>query len=238
MGILKIMVVFICFAVAPAYSMPVLGTNVIVNGDAESGSGSLSGTDVLPVPGWSTTGNFTVVRYDASMGFPSPTDPGPSNRGNNFFAGGPTTTGSSAQQIIDVSFFATLIDLGQVSFDLSGHLGGYFDQEDNAVLRASFLTTTNAILGTASIGPVTVGHRNTATGLLFRSVSGTLPSGTRSIDLGLVMTRVTGAFTDGYADNLSLILNGPSASVPEPRALTLLAIALVASLFRRGFLRS
>ncbi len=62
-------------------------SNLIVNGDAESGVGG-NGGEVASVPDWTTSGNFTVVSYDAGGGFPTPSDPGPPDRGANFFAGG------------------------------------------------------------------------------------------------------------------------------------------------------
>ena len=39
--------------------------NLLQNAGAESGNGSLSGPDVLPIPGWVTSSNFTVVKYGA-----------------------------------------------------------------------------------------------------------------------------------------------------------------------------
>jgi hypothetical protein len=66
-------------AASPAAATP-LGTNLLVNGDAEAGDGSLSGSDVLPVPGWTTTNNFTVVSYSVGGGFPAPDAPGPAER--------------------------------------------------------------------------------------------------------------------------------------------------------------
>src|SRR5436190_20587516 len=65
-----------------------LGVNAIVNPGAESNTGSASGNDVITPSGWTASGKPTVVKYGAS-GFPSSTSPGPSSRGNNFFAGGP-----------------------------------------------------------------------------------------------------------------------------------------------------
>ncbi len=80
----------------------VFGRNLIVNGDAEAGPGSFDGLTVEPVPGWITNGNFTVAQYSGE-GLPSQTDPGPPDRGNNFFAGGPNNISSSATQLINVA---------------------------------------------------------------------------------------------------------------------------------------
>jgi hypothetical protein len=184
---------------------PTQTANLIVNGDAESGPGG-DGTVVVPVPGWMTSGNFTVIKYSTGAGFPTPTDPGPPNRGENFFGGGPDSASSSATQSINVSSSATAIDAGKVAYGLSGYLGGFGSQEDNAVLTITFNSATNAALGTASIGPVTATDRNNATGLLPRATSGIVPAGTRQIDVLLQMTRTGGNSNDGYADNLALVL--------------------------------
>lgn len=186
------------------------GSNLIINAGADVGLGSSDGGTVSSVPGWMTVGTFTEVQYGAS-GFPTVTDPGPPNRGNNFFAGGkngPNTTVSTATQSIDVSAEATAIDGGMVSYNLSGYLGGYTTQGDNAVLAASF-ENAGSILEKATIGPVTAAARNNMTGLLQRSSVGMLPAGTRTIKVLLTMTRVDGDYDDAYADSLSLVLTKP-----------------------------
>jgi len=202
-------------------------TNLIVNGNAESGSGSPSG-DIVSVPDWTTAGSFTVVEYGAAGGFPTATDPGPTNRGLNFFAGGPSNPLSSAFQSIDESADAAVIDTGKVNFTLSGFLGGWDSQDDHAVLSATFLDNSGSDLGSASIGPVWAADRGDETGLLLRTTTGVLPIGTRTIDVLLTMTRDEGDYNDGYADNLSLVLT-PSA-VPEPSTLTGAGIAVFLSL--------
>ncbi len=182
------------------------GANLLVNGDAESGTGSADGS-VVSTPGWTTNGNFTVLQYGAGGGFPLATDPGPANRGVNFFAGGPNNAASSATQLVDVSAGGATIDGGKVAFKLAGYLGGWSSQDDNATLTATFLSANNATLGTATIGPVMAADRNNATGLLYRSASGALPVGTRSVSFTLQTNRLAGSYNDGYADNLSFVLS-------------------------------
>jgi hypothetical protein len=217
---------------------PIFGTNLIMNGNAEGGAGSTTGFQVIrPVPGWTPAGNFTVVQYGIGGGFPSTTDPGPVNRGSNFFAGGPDNASSNASQVIDVSMGAATIDAGGVTFALNGFLGGYDGQRDNAVLSAFFKDGMGGTLGSALIGPVTEPERGGLTGLLFRSTAGTVPLGTRAIDIQLQMTRLDGAYNDGYADNLSLVLNGPAVNaIPEPTSLALAASGILGLIgYRRWF---
>lgn len=208
--------------------------NLIINGDAESDVGSSDGAPIGAVKGFaSTAGNFTVVKYGAVIsGFPllSSTDPGPSGRGLNYFAGGPPAV-SIAHQVIDISTIASSIDLGSTRYQLSGFLGGWGNQGDNVVVRANFLNSANAPIGFAAIGPVSNVDRGNVTSLLPRLTAGDVPMGTRSIDVSLAFTRTVGTYNDGFADNLSLTL----APVPVPAALWLFGsgLAAVASLARR-----
>jgi hypothetical protein len=228
----------IILAVAMSFSPAVLaasifGTNIIVNGDAESGVGSPTGFTVVAVPGFTTVGDFTVVKYDIGGGFPASADAGPTNRGLNFFAGGPSNASSSASQIIDVSSGASLIDAGAVAYDLSAYLGGFASQGDNAVLSLSFLDISNGVLGSTSLGPVTNVERASLTGLLFRQTTGFLPTSTRSITVNLLMTRLEGSYNDGYADNLSLQLTAAAVPEPETYAMMLAGLGLLGLAARR-----
>src|SRR2546425_9955415 len=65
-----------------------LGTNVIVNPGAEANVGATTRTGVVHPSGWTFNHNATAVKYGSAGGVPSATRPGPSTRGNNFFAGG------------------------------------------------------------------------------------------------------------------------------------------------------
>lgn len=200
----------------------IFGTNLVVNGDAEADAGSANGSAIGPVTGFSTTGNFTVVIYGPGFGFPLPTDPGPADRGLNFFAGGPNIASSSASQHIDLAAGAGPIDSGTVSFDLSAYLGGFGSQRDNAVLTLQFLDAGSSLLASAAIGPVTNVDRGNQSGLLLREASGLVPAGTRFAQVELQLSRFDGSYNDGYADNLSLVLS----AVPEPASPALLAAGL------------
>jgi len=135
----------------------------------------------------------------------SATDPGPTDRGNNLFAGGVSAV-ARISQTIDVSSAASQIDAGTLPFTLSGWLGGWNGQDDNALLRATFKDAAGATLGTSSVGPVLSADRNGATALVFKTTSGTVPARTRKVEVVLEITRTSGSYNDGLADNLSLVL--------------------------------
>jgi len=222
-----------------------LGTNAITNPGAELGPGSATGNDAEAVPGWTTTGTFTVVQY-GSPGEPVAA-PGP-GFGSNFFAGGmgtsflPGTPGDTpyidqATQFIDVSNISGLIDASAADYSLSGYFGGYLNQNDNASMFATFLNSSNGVIGTsATIG----GFGSTARGgqsvLLYDSYTGLIPAGTSQVEITLVMTKVEGWYNDGYADNLSFIAttgtlpvipdNGLQSTTPEPATFLLSGLGI------------
>ncbi len=65
-------------------------------------------------------------------------------------------------------------------------------------------------LSSTTIGPVTPADRNNATGLFLRNKSATVPLNTVTLRVTLTMTRTSGAFNDGYADSLSVVLRAPT----------------------------
>jgi hypothetical protein len=202
-----------------------IGVNLVGNGNAEAGTPSRNGNEVVPIPCWTTTGTETVAAYAASQGnFPAVTDPGPADRGTSFFAGGPNsrTDVSTATQSIALSPVATRVEAG-VGYTLSGYLGGFASQQDNTVIAATFLDAGQTVVGEAKIGPVTADDRGAKTALLLRTASGTVPQSARSIRLTMTMTRKAGAYNDGYADDVSLILgavSNPSQQTCPPAAST------------------
>ncbi|HEX8612619.1 MAG TPA: PEP-CTERM sorting domain-containing protein [Telluria sp.] len=209
-------------AIPASASTAALGQNLIVNGDAEAGAGSQDGGAVV-VPGWSVSGGLTSVNYGASGGFPAPGDAGPQNRGKNFFAGGVDTPASRAVQVIDLSAYSGAINGGHSQFDLSGWLGGYSTQSDNASLTAVFRDKNGNALFSQSLAPVGVGDRGGLTGLVFRDSHGLIPVGAALVDIVLDMRRTEGSYNDGYADNLSFSV----AAVPEPGSWAMLGAGLL-----------
>lgn len=186
------------------------GVNLIVNGNAEAGPSSPTGAPV-PVPGWTTSSAFTVVPYNAPGGFPGDNSPGPTDRGNQFFAGG-TVEFSSATQTIDVSGNAADINANKVTFNLSGWLGGYLSVDEHAELKITFMNGATA-LGSAQLQNVLAADRNNVTGFVFRKTAGAVPAHTTQIVVALSMPGAQGDFNDGYADSLSLVLHGPAGTL-------------------------
>jgi hypothetical protein len=193
--------------VPTAAPVPALGQNLIFNGDAEYERG-YEGYESVPdaaIPGWDDPGYLTVVRYDSPDGYPSSTDSGPQDRGENFFAGGWSSADTQASWTVDLNSLATEIDAG-VMWTLSGWLGGYGAQQDAISVTASFLDASGVELGAQTIGPVTASERAEMTGLLERRSSGGLPSMTRRVVVTVNAIRSSG-YNDGYADNLSFVLS-------------------------------
>jgi hypothetical protein len=196
-------------AASTTVAFSIAGKNLIVNGDAEAAPGT-DGDSVAPnVPGWTRTGEFTAIAYDAasSGNYPALNDPAPPDRGRNFFGGGPNADRSGAVQTIDVSDVGPVLDTGRVTYTFSGWLGGYRGQDDQAQITAQFLRADGAVLATASLPVVLDSDRGGKTALLLRSASGSVPAGTRRIKVDVEMIRKAGNANDGYADDLSLVLN-------------------------------
>jgi hypothetical protein len=192
---------------APAAQAPAaLGQNIVFNGDAEYNRGFDSNGEHQYAAGWNNPGpgGVTLLNYLAGNGFPSPTDPGPVDRGNNFFSGGLNAISTMTQRI-DVSSLTSLVDGNAIDFELSGWLGGFSNQNDRATVIARFLDGSNAVIGSAQLAEVTAAERGNVTKLMFRELLGDLPMLTRYIDIELTATRASGE-NDGYADNISLIL--------------------------------
>ncbi len=182
----------------------VSGSNLIQNSGAEQGPGSDDCSVASSVPGWTINGNVAICKYGPAE--IEATAPGPPDRGVNFFSGGPDNTSSNLTQRIDVSSSAAAIDAGTLPYTLSGWLGGWNGQDDNATLTVTFRNASNGPLGTAHIGPVNSDERPFGNGFVQKTASGTIPAGTRSLDLILLFTRASGAYNDGAADNLSFVL--------------------------------
>ncbi len=174
-----------------------LGTNLIINGDAE-----IPG-NAQYLLGWSSN-SLETVGYDT--GFLASTAPGPTSRGKYHFAGGVTSMGQATQGI-DIRSCAALIDKGLLTYQLVGWLGGYSAQNDNARVKVDFQDNQMGARSSTTIGPVLSADRGGVDSLLMRTDAGDVPAASRYIGVTVTVTRTDGAYCDGYADNLSLVLN-------------------------------
>ncbi|HEV1998259.1 MAG TPA: serine/threonine-protein kinase, partial [Candidatus Dormibacteraeota bacterium] len=141
-------------AAAVAYvvvSNALFGHNLVVNGNAEQGSGATSIAQVVKPDHWTTSGSFTVLKY-GSPDFPTATDPGPPDRGDYFFAGGPDSSQSRATQTIDLSGGSGGIDSGGKQYTLSAYLGGFGGQADSATVSVRFEDASGHDLAEALMG--------------------------------------------------------------------------------------
>jgi hypothetical protein len=186
---------------AASNSCPSCGHNLIVNSGAETGKGANSDTKVK-TPGWKQASNFTEVLYTWSGGDVGPHSHGPKDRGKNYFYGGPDNAKSSGTQVIKIT--AKGVGSGKVRFALSGWLGGFSTQSDNATLFVTFENSKGKAVASTQIGPVTESQRKGVSEMLQRKTSGAVPASTRSVLVKLVMKRTDGSDNDGLADNLSL----------------------------------
>ncbi len=216
------------------------GVNLIANPGAESGTlvATVGGFSTYSTPGWTNLlGNFEAELYSEGVA-PNinPASPGPADRGRLLFYGGVAALTIATQSITLATTDLAAIDAGRAGYNLSGYLGGFANQDDNTILSAAFRSGSGALLASSSVGPVLAADRNQISGLLFRSASGAVPVGTRSVDILLTITRVSGSFNNGAADNLNFSLINPNA-VPEPAAGALLVaggLGLLAVRRRRG----
>jgi hypothetical protein len=199
--------------------------NLLTNGDAEAGPINTTGSAKEPPSGWETTGQMRALAYGTAT-WPSADDPGPPNRGEALFIGGPSDPISTITQRIDLASRAATIDAGLLTYALCGWLGGFGSQGDVATLSVTFEGQSGLELEVDSIGPVEREDREDTTALLERSTEGSVPAGTRTAVILLLADRLTGASNDGYADNLVFTVAGELPSLPPggpTRAIPLLS---------------
>jgi uncharacterized protein (TIGR03437 family) len=186
---------------------PMLGVNLLVNGDGETNPQSDNG---YPVPGWNADTNFLVARWgDYKM--PVAGDPGPSNRGKYFFECANNEDQCRAYQIVDFTNAAKLVDAGKVTYSATAWLGGDSGAPDTADVAINFLDASGKTLSASPVrmGPVTQSDRGNQRGLWQRTAGGPVPAGARSVQFNLYFHKVGPASENnyGYADSLAFQLD-------------------------------
>jgi len=177
----------------------VLGTNLLVNGNAEAGPNATPPAYALYIPAWSTSNDVSVAPYGGTNWIQT-TDPGPPDEGVNLFWHGADGGVSTMYQDIDVSPAASLIDASLVTFEVSAWLGAVGGSTSPTLTYSFFDWSANQLAATATLGPF--GYMGT--GVYETSASGTLPANTRRV-------RVTVSFPygDTLADNIAFTLAAP-----------------------------
>ena len=165
--------------------------NLVANGSAEEGAGSSDGS-VVPVPGWTTAGSFTVVQYGAP-GFPS-SQPG---GGLNLFAGGHDPS-SSASQALDLVGSRATIDASRVDARVSGLVlrpaGG------EARIVVTLLGANGRSLGGRAVRGVNAGSFSRVTSRL------PLPPGTRTMTVAMEAGAPSSGSDEALFDNVLVTL--------------------------------
>src|SRR5574340_172062 len=175
--------------------------NLVVNGDAESGTGVTARTapPVKDIPGWTSTGNFTLCQYGVGM---LTDNRWMKTQGRQYFAGGPNGGAATAKQTIDLSAGAAEIDAGQVRFYVSAWLSnGGSTVGAPAKLTATFLDAAGRTLREYAIDAPTVPEEDT-NALHSRSGSGFVLPNTRSVQLLLDLTGKSVSFNGASADEI------------------------------------
>ena len=185
----------------------ILGTNLIVNGGAESGPAGTSIKDIVTtIPSWTIAGNVTVLPYGLT-GFVLLSDPAPPDLGFQYFsAAGNKLKTSTLTQDIDVSSGASVISGGNVKFTASAYLGSANGSNEAAQMTVAFQNASGQTFSSATLGPLGFPR----SGMSLQQQIGLVPAGTVRIAVTLSLNADCPNSADclyGAADSLSLVLN-------------------------------
>ncbi len=168
-------------------------TNLLVNGDAETGDDT----------GWSPAGlvNATASSVAGTLGLPSGVSIGEFSFHGEF--GDPQET---VEQIVSLSALAEAIDGGDVQAEIEGLVQSrrFMGLVDSAAVNVFFLNGSGAQLL----------HRAYTDAVVMEGVADwtafaetvDVPVGARTIRVTMTFSRSGGASSDGFVDNLSIIL--------------------------------
>jgi hypothetical protein len=202
---------------APLAQATSFGTQLLANGDAESGN----------TAGWASTGIDVVSSGIAgSVGLAD----GVSVGSFSFTGGTGSAASQSLTQTVGLEDIAERIDASQVSFSFSALIQSRRNTDVTDTARASlrFRDAGGAVIASFDFFdadvPLDVNDWS------FVSLSQGLPTGTRAVQVLLDVSRSGGASSDGFFDNVGLSVS----AVPEPEAWGLMAPGLCAVWARAG----
>ncbi|MHA7985078.1 NHL domain-containing protein [Rathayibacter sp. CAU 1779] len=205
---------------------PALDTNLIANPGAEDYTPGVwmgaPGDDTISlVDCWVSSSALPAPEAVAESSAQSTSTYPPARTSSRVFWGGTNPNGgiagvaTKATQTVDLS----AVDAAGKDFKLSGLLGGYATQDDNAVVSVTFQSSQGTTVGYAAIGPVKAGQRGSVSSLVQQAWYGTVPSGSAKAVVTITMTAVSsGNDSNGEADDLSLVIGdsaAPSGTILE-----------------------
>ena len=198
-----------------------LGTNLVINGDAEAGDAS----------GWIDDGVQVVeTSVPGIRGLPAGTD-----IGDFSFTGGTGDPVETLTQEIDVSARSAAIDGGSVTstFSVLTQSRRIVGAHDRGIVRLQYRTADGMILASEEFeDEAIIGVPSDWT--FFEDVR-VLPAGTRVVWIQLVAARDTGLSTDAYFDNVSVVLAAACrADLDGDGALTIFDFLAFQNLFDAG----
>src|SRR5215471_781394 len=155
------------------------GANLLLNPGAQTGAASAQGWDAVTIPGWQVSrGLPTVVHYGVQH-LAQATGRWPAVPGGSLFAGGAGGT-ARLTQVVSLRQPAGPPLPGGTRYQLSGWLSGTVNSW--ATVEVSFLSATGQVLASRAISHGHAGDR-----LTHRAATGTLPPGTASAQVTLVL---------------------------------------------------
>jgi uncharacterized protein (TIGR03437 family) len=177
-----------------------LNSNLIVNGNAESGPAGTAVSPPVAIPGWTATGKPTVLSYGLT-GYVLTTDPGPpptgpDARGFNYFA---AQSSSTLSQVINVSSAVAAIAGGNVKYTASAYLGSDGTVSFPPQMSVAFQNANGQTFSTVTLGPLGF----PANGMSLQQQIGLVPPGTSQIAVTVTFASTA---SPSYADSLSLVL--------------------------------